>query len=93
MAATRQSNPPARSIFLDTLKELFEGHELLFRGLYIHDCWDWSTAYPLIRLSFGGGVFLFSGLNNLNNITVAASYSTICVYIEADVDFAETIYY
>ena len=181
-----------KSLFLDTLKELFEGHEPLFRGLYIHDRWDWSTGYPVIRLSFGGGVLkslqhlhetlhrqfdeherrhglparypdprsrfydliarryeqtgqrvvvlvdeydkpildnltdpetalvlreglkdlysvikesdasirfvfltgvskfskvsLFSGLNNLNDITVAAPYSAICGYTEADVD-------
>ncbi len=45
-----------KSLFLDTLKELFEGNEPLFRGLYIHDRWDWKTPYPAIRLSFGGGV-------------------------------------
>jgi hypothetical protein len=45
-----------KSLFLDTLKELFEGNEPLFRGLYIHDRWDWTTAYPVIRFSFGGGV-------------------------------------
>ena len=31
-----------KSLFLDTLKELFEGSEALFRGLYIHERWDWS---------------------------------------------------
>ena len=31
-------------------------------------------------------VSLFSGLNNLNDITVDASYSAICGYTEADVD-------
>jgi hypothetical protein len=45
-----------KSLFLDTLKELFEGNEPLFRGLYIHDKWDWNRKYPVIRLSFGGGV-------------------------------------
>ena len=45
-----------KSLLLDTLKELFEGNESLFRGLYVHDRWDWTTAYPVIRLSFGGGV-------------------------------------
>ncbi|HRD50515.1 MAG TPA: ATP-binding protein [Candidatus Contendobacter sp.] len=45
-----------KSLLLDTLKELFEGNEPLFRGLYIHDRWDWKTIYPVIRLSFGGGV-------------------------------------
>ena len=45
-----------KSLFLDTLKELFEGNEPLFRGLLIHDLWDWSSKYPVIRISFGGGV-------------------------------------
>ncbi len=45
-----------KSLFLDTLKELFEGSESLFRGLYIHDRWDWSIRYPVIRISFGGGI-------------------------------------
>ena len=45
-----------KSLFLDTLKELFEGNETLFRGLHIHDRWDWQTRYPVIRLSFAEGV-------------------------------------
>ncbi len=46
-----------KSLFLDTLKELFEGNEPLFEGLYIHDRWDWSIRYPVLRLSFGSGNF------------------------------------
>ncbi|MDS4069674.1 MAG: ATP-binding protein [Candidatus Competibacter sp.] len=45
-----------KSLFLDTLKELFQGNELLFRNLYIHDRWDWTQSCPVIRISFGGGV-------------------------------------
>lgn len=30
-----------KSLLLDTLKELFEGNEPLFRGLAIHGGWDW----------------------------------------------------
>ncbi len=45
-----------KSLFLDTLKELFEGNEPLFRGLYVHDKWNWDIKYPVIRISFGGGV-------------------------------------
>ncbi len=45
-----------KSLFLDTLGELFTGTESLFRGLAVHDRWDWSRHYPVIRLSFGGGV-------------------------------------
>ncbi|MDR3088189.1 MAG: AAA family ATPase, partial [Desulfobulbaceae bacterium] len=45
-----------KSLFLDTLAELFQGNEPLFRGLHCHDKWDWSVRYPVIRFSFGGGV-------------------------------------
>ena len=46
-----------KSLFLDTLKELFEGNEPLFEGLHVHDYWDWSVRYPVVRLSFGKGNF------------------------------------
>ena len=46
-----------KSLFLDTLKELFEGNEPLFEGLYIHDHWDWSVRHPVVRLDFGSGNF------------------------------------
>ena len=46
-----------KSLLLDTLKELFEGNEPLFRGLHIHDRWDWSRRHPVLRLSFGSGHF------------------------------------
>jgi hypothetical protein len=45
-----------KSLFLDTLAELFAGNEALFQGLYCHDKWDWSIQYPVIRLSFGAGI-------------------------------------
>ncbi len=44
-----------KSLFLDTLKELFEGNEPLFEGLYIHDHWDWSVRHPVLRLDFSSG--------------------------------------
>ena len=46
-----------KSLFLDTLKDLFEGNEPLFRGLAIHDRWDWSKRSPVVRISFGGGSY------------------------------------
>jgi hypothetical protein len=45
-----------KSLFLDTLKELFEGNRPLFEGLYAADNWDWSVKHPVIRVSFGDGV-------------------------------------
>ena len=46
-----------KSLLLDTLNELFEANEALFRGLAIHDTWDWSVRHPVVRLSFGSGHF------------------------------------
>ncbi|MBK1617001.1 hypothetical protein CKO42_00755 [Lamprobacter modestohalophilus] len=45
-----------KSLFLDTLAELFQANRTLFQGLEADPHWDWSTPYPVIRLSFGGGV-------------------------------------
>ncbi len=44
-----------KSLFLDTLKELFEGNEALFQGLHIHAGHDWSQRHPVVRLDFAGG--------------------------------------
>ncbi len=46
-----------KSLFLDTLAEIFEGNKELFEGLAIYDKWDWDTKYPVIRISFGSGDF------------------------------------
>ena len=46
-----------KSLFLDTLKELFEGNEPLFKGLAIHDRWDWSVRHPVLRLDFSSGTY------------------------------------
>ena len=39
-----------KSLFLDTLQEIFEGNQKLFKGLYIYDKWDWNQKYPVINL-------------------------------------------
>ncbi len=46
-----------KSLFLDTIKELFEGNEPLFKGLAIHDGWDWAVRHPVLRLDFSSGNF------------------------------------
>ena len=50
-----------KSLLLDTLKEMFEGNEPLFEGLAIHDRWDWSRRYPVVRLDFSGGSYYERG--------------------------------
>ncbi len=41
-----------KSLLVDTMQELFEGNEQPFRGLHIHDRWEWDMKYPVVRLSF-----------------------------------------
>ncbi len=50
-----------KSLLLDTIKELFEGSEALFRGLRIHGRWNWGRQHPVLRLSFGSGNFSVDG--------------------------------
>ena len=45
-----------KSLLLDTLKDLFEGHQALFAGLAAELRWDWRKKYPVIRVSFSDGV-------------------------------------
>ena len=45
-----------KSLFLDTLKDIFEGNRELFRGLLIEEQWNWEVQYPVIKISFSGGV-------------------------------------
>jgi hypothetical protein len=41
-----------KSLLISTLQELFLGNESLFKGLYIHDKWDWTRKYPVIRIDW-----------------------------------------
>ena len=55
-----------KSLFLDTLKELFEGNDALFAGLHIHAGHDWSVHHPVVRLDFAGGSFKETALLEAN---------------------------
>jgi len=43
-----------KSLFIDTLQEIFEGNKKLFEGLYINDKWDFEDKSPVIKINFGG---------------------------------------
>ena len=42
-----------KSLFLDTLRNIFEGNKELFKGLYIYDKWDFEK-YPVIKIDWSG---------------------------------------
>ena len=56
-----------KSLFIDTLQEIFQGSQKLFEGLYIYDKWDWSTTYPVIKISWGGADY-----QTLKNLQIKA---------------------
>jgi Holliday junction resolvase-like predicted endonuclease len=45
-----------KSLFLDTLHNIFEGKKEYFKDLYIYDKWDWNTTYPVIKISWDGNL-------------------------------------
>ncbi len=45
-----------KSLFIDTLYNIFEAEKDLFKGLYIYGRYDWSKRYPVIKISFAEGV-------------------------------------
>ncbi len=81
-----------KSLFLDTLKELFEGNAPLFEGLDIHDHWDWSVRHPVVRLSFGSGNFKEPGYLQANVMeqlaTIESGEGLISEYATAPGRFA-----
>ena len=59
-----------KSLFVDTLKELFEGNKELFEDLYVYDKWDWDDKYPVIQISMASSkssreLFLNSEINKI----------------------------
>jgi len=45
-----------KSLFLDTLHNIFEGKKERFEGLYIYDKWDFGITYPVIKISWDGNL-------------------------------------
>lgn len=43
-----------KSLFLDTLQNIFEGNQALFIGLAIEKQYDWSQQFPVIRIGLSG---------------------------------------
>ena len=46
-----------KSLFLDTLRTIFDGEKEIFKGLYIYENGYEFKKYPIIRISFNDGDF------------------------------------
>ena len=54
-----------KSLFLDTLRNLFEGKQELFQGLYAEHNWEWEIKYPVIKLDMSGTSGSLSALRSV----------------------------
>ncbi len=84
-----------KSLFVDTLRQLFAGRKELFAGLAAETKHDWRVNYPVIPISFGGGNFRSKERlhNNLAMILEenAKRLSIQCKAASPDTFFAELI--
>ncbi len=78
-----------KSLFLDTLKEIFQGNRELFEGLYIHDRYDFP-AHPVIKISFGG-ISEFSRLKRVIFDNLRESQRRLGVTCEEKEDYASCL--
>lgn len=51
-----------KSLFLDTLRNIFEGNKKHFKGLAIEDKWDWEVSYPVIALMMNDEFLILNDL-------------------------------
>ncbi len=84
-----------KSLFLDTLHNIFEGKKELFTGLSAANSHDWTKTYPVIKISFGGGNFR-SMERLLNNMAMILRENKqrlgiTCSTTDPDTCFAELI--
>jgi hypothetical protein len=47
-----------KSLFIDTLSDLFQGKKELFENLAVYKKWDWTVKYPVINISLNTGSFI-----------------------------------
>jgi hypothetical protein len=82
-----------KSLFLDTLKNIFEGNKELFRGLYIYDKYDFEK-YPVIKIDWAGDFKTLESTKNIANFILKNNQeklSVVCESKEPDICFAELI--
>ncbi|CAK8722738.1 AAA-ATPase-like domain-containing protein [Candidatus Electrothrix laxa] len=76
-----------KSLFLDTLAEIFSGNKELFNGLYIHDRYAFE-AYPIIRISFSGDLRSPDGLRKMLMATLRENKKRLGIACNDETSFA-----
>ncbi|MCI5146877.1 MAG: hypothetical protein D3923_15480, partial [Candidatus Electrothrix sp. AR3] len=76
-----------KSLFLDTLAEIFAGNKELFKGLYIHDRYTFDK-YPIIRISFSGDLRSPDGLRKTLMASLRYNKKRLGIECDDDTNFA-----
>ncbi len=74
-----------KSLFLDTLKNIFEGNKHYFKGLYIEDKYDFQK-HPVIRISFAGDLKTKKGINQVFNSTLNSNQKRLKIHCDVSLD-------
>jgi len=75
-----------KSLFLDTLHNIFEGNKELFEGLYIYDKWDWDNKYPVIKISWDGKNRSLEDIENNIKTFIRSNQKRLGVECDSDLD-------
>jgi len=75
-----------KSLFLDTLKNLFEGKKELFKGLFIYDKWNWEEKYPVIKISLDGKLRNIKDLETRLKETLKDNQENLGIKCEEELD-------
>ncbi|MCI5146308.1 MAG: hypothetical protein D3923_12455, partial [Candidatus Electrothrix sp. AR3] len=76
-----------KSLFLDTLAEIFSGNKKLFKGLYIQNRYEFDI-YPIIRISFSGDLRSPDGLRKMLMATLRENKKGLGVECGDETSFA-----
>ena len=83
-----------KSLLLSSMYYLFRGEEQLFNSLFIKDKWDFSTTFPVVKISFAEISFDTKGLSkSLNEILaeIADEHQVVLESEEYNAQFRELI--
>ncbi|PID28734.1 MAG: hypothetical protein CR982_04170 [Candidatus Cloacimonadota bacterium] len=76
-----------KSLFLDTLKSIFEGKKEYFKGLYIEDRYDFNQKFPVIHISFSGDLQTDDGLKQTFQRIFRANQESLDISCPKDFNF------
>ncbi len=84
-----------KSLFIDTLKNIFKGKKALFKELYIYEKYDWEKTYPVINISFASGIAVSRAKLDITIKAILANIADVfeikCNYDEISLQFQELI--